>query len=61
MCLDGTTLEIIESGWYKESKRIENMKNDPVYKNFQISDIFQTSAKLSQLKHALSAQHKSIL
>lgn len=40
MCLDGNTLEIIESGWYKESKRIDNMKNDNVYKNFKISDIF---------------------
>ena len=41
MCVDGKTLEIIESGWYKDSKRIENMKDDPIYKNFKITDILQ--------------------
>ena len=40
MSLNGVDLSIIESGWYKDSKRIGNMKNDTVLKNFKITDLF---------------------
>ena len=40
MRLDGSDLSIIESGWYQDSKRLHNMKNDNTYTNFDKVDLF---------------------
>jgi len=40
MSLKARNLEIMECGWYKESKRLGNMKNHRIWKNFKPGDIF---------------------
>ena len=40
MSLNGNDMTMIESGWYKSGKKVSEMKDDPYYKNFKITDVF---------------------
>ena len=43
MCVNAKTFEIIDSGWYQNSKRIRNMKPDKTLKKFKINEIFKNT------------------
>ena len=43
-------------GWYKDDKRIEEMKNDDIYRNFRVEDIFTNplQEKIDQLREMIN-------
>ena len=40
MSVSGKDLSVIESGWFEEDQRIEDMKEDDELKTFAVRDVF---------------------
>ena len=48
MIVNGKDMSILEAGWYKDGRRVGSMKEDSVYKNFGLYDIFLDPYNIAQ-------------
>ena len=61
MSVNGKDLKVIESGWYKEDQRIEDMKEDEVHqKTFTANQVFSGSSQ-GQAQQNMFEESKSLI